>query len=258
MPHPSFGRTLSAVVAGVLLCATIGPSDLRAAAPSQAIEQAQHDAEAAVAALQRGDFAAAIPLLDKALAAPNNPTDFKTGLLSYRATAKFNLGQTDGALKDFQAVLALDPQAVDALSNMGLIYQEQGKFDLALTNHRKALDASKKKEPSPETVGVYNNLAWMLATCPEARLRNGAEAVASAEAAIGLLSKSFSDAPPEYVAAAYDTLAAAHAEAGHFPDAITAAEKAMVLMGSAPADRKAGLKAHLDSFKARKPWRSAK
>ena len=65
---------------------------------------------------------------------------------------------------------------------------------------------------------ALNNLAWVLATSPKAELRNGAEAVRLAERACELTHYG----EPLFIG----TLAAAYAEAGRFPEAVTTAEKA--------------------------------
>jgi tetratricopeptide (TPR) repeat protein len=74
----------------------------------------------------------------------------------------------------------------------------------------------------PETL---NNLAWILATCPDDSIRNGSEAVRDAEQACNLTAFK----RPGMVG----TLAAAYAEAGRFPEAITTAEEAIQLATAA-------------------------
>ena len=73
-------------------------------------------------------------------------------------------------------------------------------------------------EIMPDAVMALNNLAWILATSPDARLRNGAQAVHYAERACELTHQSV----PSFLG----TLAAAYAEAGRFDDAVATAEKA--------------------------------
>jgi hypothetical protein len=63
-----------------------------------------------------------------------------------------------------------------------------------------------------------NNLAWVLATSSDDGLRNGAEAVRLAERACELTHHG----QPFFIG----TLAAAYAECGRFPEAVTTAEKA--------------------------------
>ncbi len=71
-------------------------------------------------------------------------------------------------------------------------------------------------EPAP-----VKKLAWVLATCPDATIRNGAESLQLAERAM-TLSRT---ADPE----ALDTMAAAQAEMGRFDEAAKTAEQAMFL-----------------------------
>jgi Flp pilus assembly protein TadD len=71
----------------------------------------------------------------------------------------------------------------------------------------------------PDSVEALNNLAWLLATAPDDTLRDGSEAVRYAERASRL--------PPVKEMCVLGTLAAAYAEAGRFPDAVSTAEKAV-------------------------------
>jgi tetratricopeptide (TPR) repeat protein len=73
----------------------------------------------------------------------------------------------------------------------------------------------------PDSTDAMNNLAWILATCPDAKVRNGARAAQWGERACGLTH----DRNPVYLT----TLAAAYAEAGRFDDAIATTQKAITL-----------------------------
>ena len=64
----------------------------------------------------------------------------------------------------------------------------------------------------PNDAALLNNTAWVLATNPNASVRNGMEAVELAERALKL---SGGNEP-----AILGTLAAAYAEAGRFPEAV--------------------------------------
>jgi hypothetical protein len=75
-------------------------------------------------------------------------------------------------------------------------------------------------------------LAWILATHPDAKLRDGAEAFRLATVATQVAG------PAD--AAALDALAAAHAEAGEFTAAADAAKKAIELALAAKRDELAG------------------
>jgi Flp pilus assembly protein TadD len=88
----------------------------------------------------------------------------------------------------------------------------QGKFECAVQAYRSALALQ------PDSPEVLNNLAWILATCPQADLRDGAEAVRLAGRACELTRFER--------ALMVGTLAAAYAQAGRFDDAVAAAQKA--------------------------------
>jgi tetratricopeptide (TPR) repeat protein len=72
---------------------------------------------------------------------------------------------------------------------------------------------------APDSPRMLDELAWLLATYPESKSRDGTEALHLAERAC--------DVTQRKIPALLDTLAAAYAEAGDFPQAISAAEEAL-------------------------------
>jgi Flp pilus assembly protein TadD len=95
---------------------------------------------------------------------------------------------------------------------------------------------------------VLNQLAWTLATHPDATLRDGPEAVRLAERIWHLAG----DNNPK----PFSTLAAAYAEVGRFPDAINAARKAVSLARSSGDEKLAVLNQEmLRSFQSNRPYR---
>jgi tetratricopeptide (TPR) repeat protein len=72
---------------------------------------------------------------------------------------------------------------------------------------------------APDSPRMLDELAWLLATYPDSKSRDGTEAVLLAERACDLTERK--------IPALLDTLAAAYAEAGDFPRAISAAEEAL-------------------------------
>jgi hypothetical protein len=95
-----------------------------------------------------------------------------------------------------------------------------------------------------------NNAAWMLATCPDSKHRDGKRAIQLANEAIQQLGR---------LAGYVSTLAAAHAEVGDFVRAMEYQEESIWLMrreGATPT-RVAEAQVRLESFKSRKPWRGA-
>jgi tetratricopeptide (TPR) repeat protein len=138
------------------------------------------------------------------------------------AEAHYNLGialgqagRLDEAIGHYEQALQLKPDYADAHYRLALALKGRGRFEAAIAHYQKVLEL----EPRPML--AQNALAWLLATCPEASLRNGNQAVELARQAEQLSSGRH----PEIL----DTLAAAYAEAGRFPDAVETAERALHL-----------------------------
>lgn len=95
-----------------------------------------------------------------------------------------------------------------------------------------------------------NNAAWMLATCPDSKHRDGKRAVQLANEAIQQLGR---------LAGYVGTLAAAHAEVGDFIRAMEYQEESIWLMQreAATPTRVSEAQVRLESFRSRKPWRGA-
>jgi len=102
---------------------------------------------------------------------------------------------------------------------IAILQAKQGKFQNAAGHY---LEALRLKPDAPDAL---NNLAWLLATCPDATVRDGAQAVKYAERACELTHYS--------VTPIVGTLAAAYAEAGRFDEAMATAQKACALAAAA-------------------------
>jgi tetratricopeptide (TPR) repeat protein len=99
---------------------------------------------------------------------------------------------------------------------VGAVLLKRGRTSEAIAHFQKALTIQPDEAERP------NNLAWVLATCGDASVRDGLRAVALAERANMLAGGS---SP-----AILDTLAAAYAEAGRFGDAVRTAQAALKLV----------------------------
>jgi protein O-mannosyl-transferase len=131
------------------------------------------------------------------------------------ANVFFAQGRWDQAIEHYQQALKRMPDSIPAHYQLGLALQCRGRFADAIKQFQKVL------ELNPLHAAAQNDLAWILATCPESSLRNGQKAVALARQAAQLsASKS-----PQIL----DTLAAAYAEAGQFSEAIRTARQALAL-----------------------------
>ena len=124
-------------------------------------------------------------------------------------------GRFDEAIIHFQQALKIKPDYAEACNNLGNALAGQGRIAEAVAQWREVVRLQ------PNQIAFVNNLAWVLATCPKASVRNGAEAVPLAQRAVKL----GNGRQP----AVLDTLAAAYAEAGRFPEAVQTARKALDL-----------------------------
>ncbi len=146
--------------------------------------------------------------------------------------------KTKKAVELFSAILADDPKNGHALRGRADSLLGIGKHAEAIADYEKALKLCSEES------GIYNNLAWVLATSPDDKLRNGRRAVKLATKACELT---------KYKKAhILSTLAAAYAETGGMNDAVKWAEKAVELGGP---DKKEALTKELESYRAGKPWR---
>jgi protein O-mannosyl-transferase len=139
-------------------------------------------------------------------------------------------GRVDEAISHYQAALKIKPDFAEAHYNLGNVFLQMGNASEAIAHFQQAL------EIKPGQPGAQNNLAWLLATCPEASLRNGAKAVELARQANALTG---GENP-----LMLHTLAAALAEAGRFSEAMETAQHAL---GLAEAQANTGLAGALQS-----------
>ena len=124
-------------------------------------------------------------------------------------------GHWTAAEKECNTLLALIPNDSASQLFLAQVASHFGRADEAVFHLHEALRLN------PDSVEAMNNLAWTLATSPEANIRNGARAVELAERACKLT---------QYQKTVYiGTLAAAQAGAGRFDDAMATAQKAIAL-----------------------------
>jgi tetratricopeptide (TPR) repeat protein len=189
----------------------------------------QHDYERAV-----NDFTRAIQLT------PDEPST-----RAYRAYAYAKLGQRSPAHADAAAATTLRPAEMPLTKTEDLMvragaYRILGQGELALRDFQEAVRVM-PKDSRPNSM-----LAWLLATCPDSRFRNGAEGVSAAKKACELSQWQRSSC--------IDTLAAAYAEAGDFEQAVKYEKQSLTDSSLAPKERQEREK-RLALFQRRTPFR---
>ena len=160
----------------------------------------------AMADLLAGRLAAALTGLDRCL-------DLDPGFApaySTRAGIHVREGRYEAARRDIERALALRPGHVGDLHNRAVVRTALEMYDGAVEDYEAVLARD------PGSVGTRNNLAWLLATAKDPRVRDGARAVTLALEVVRL------DRQPAWL----DTLAAAHAECGEFARAAAVEEEA--------------------------------
>ena len=142
------------------------------------------------------------------------------------------------AVQMFDKMLAEKPGNADALRGRADALLSMGKQDQAIADYEKVL------AQDPKDAEVLNNLAWVLATSPEAKLRNGKRALELATHSAELTSYK--------QAHILSTLAAAYAELGDFDSARKWSQKSVEI---GKESLKEELGKELKSYQANKPWR---
>jgi len=151
-------------------------------------------------------------------------------------------GTTDRALEDYSAALRLDPRHAAAWANRGYLNHEMKKdYEQAKKDYEESLKLD------PKIANTHNNLGWLLATCPEAKLRDGKTAVSCATKACALT---------QWKSVLFlDTLAAAYAEAGNFQEAVKWQKKALEKPEEFPKEEVENAKLRLKRYQEGKPYR---
>jgi tetratricopeptide (TPR) repeat protein len=152
------------------------------------------------------------------------------------------VGEVSDSLAHLQKALEIEPNLADAHYNLGNTYLQMGQANKALSHYQRAL------EIEPNDTEALNNMAWVLATWPDALTRDGGKAVKLAERADSLAR---GKSP---IAGA--TLAAAYAETGRFAEAVKTGQRAMQLAnGEGNAARADSIRAQIEAYQSGRAFR---
>ncbi len=138
--------------------------------------------------------------------------------------------------------LSAEPESVAVATHLGIALTTLGRNAEAIAAFREGL------AHAPNHAKMNNGLAWLLATSPSARLRDGAEALRRATIAL--------DAAAGRKPSVLDTLAAAHAELGQFDQARRYARIALEMAREAGLEALAArIAARLALYESNRPCR---
>ena len=189
--------------------------------------------------LQVGRAEDAIAEYKKAVELQPQSATYHCGL----ANAYLQNGQIDEAMVDYQRALEINPAFPEAHDYLAYCLSRKGRINDAIAEYQKAIKLN------PRSIAAQNGLAWILATWPEPSVRNGKEAMALAAKANELSGGN----DPQIIR----TLAAAYAETGQFPEAVTVAKKALALAGTQSNTALMNeLKTEIERYQNGAPWRS--
>jgi protein O-mannosyl-transferase len=151
-------------------------------------------------------------------------------------------GDINGAIEHLRVAAGLQPGRADTRLELGQALIGVGRYAEAIETFRTGM------EVQPQNVALENALAWLLATCPEAQLRDGKKAVQIGERVAELTNRKLPQA--------LDTLAAAFAEAGRFEDAtVTVREALLIAQSINDTNLVTQLVARIALYEHRQPYR---
>jgi tetratricopeptide (TPR) repeat protein len=161
---------------------------------------------------------------------------------AYAAYASLFLlrGKSKVAISILDQAIEADPQNPESRGNRAIVFLSMGKYDKALD------DLGEVIRFAPNSARALRERAWILVTCPDAKIRNVDEALASATRACELTGWN----EPQTLM----TLAAACSESGDFAGAIEWQQKAFELLPEKSPERRE-YRRLLERYRASKPFR---
>jgi tetratricopeptide (TPR) repeat protein len=169
-----------------------------------------------------------------------NPND--AGFYSGRGKAYRLCGKYSQAEDDLNKALKIDGRLATTYVERGDLWLEQGNFEKAAADYQRAVRSD------AHLAVAYRRVAWMMATCTDVRYRDTKRAITFSEKAMQL----HGEEDFRYL----DTLAAAHANANQFSQAVEKQRQAINLAESKATGRElSGLKKRLQQYSRQAPHR---
>ena len=195
----------------------------------------------AQASLDRGDANAALALFQQVTNAGNVATADLAQAHFGRGEALGMLSRPEEAVDAYTAALSLDPNHTEAYLSRGAAHRSLDRYAQAVQDYDLAVQSA------PNRAGAQNDLAWILATCPDSRCLDGDRAVQAAEKAVALSNGD--------EVAFLDTLAAAYAEAKRFDEAVAIQERVVDTLRAARSSWLPQAQERLELYRGFKPYR---
>jgi Flp pilus assembly protein TadD len=188
---------------------------------------------------QRHQYAEAIEEFHEAL--KEEPKHVES--LYLLASCLARIDREEKAIPYAREAATLMPNSATVHGLLGALLSHIGQYGEALMHLEAAYAAN------PGDISVANNLAWVLATSPEAKHRNGPRAVQLAEWACKTTAYK---SPP-----LLDSLAAAYAEVGQFDQAVRTTLQAIEIVRINPKVSTTTLESRLELYRAGRPYRES-
>jgi len=145
------------------------------------------------------------------------------------------------AIGSFTAALLIEPAMTDAILNRARCFRYVGAIDRAIADYDSYVQ---RKQDDPKALSQYS---WLLATTPNAALRNGVKAKE-----YGFLANKLTG---WQVADYLDTYAAALAETGNFEEAVKCENEAITRAAREKEEYRNQLQSRMDLYSQKKPYR---
>lgn len=188
--------------------------------------------------IHEGKFQEAILSFEEALRLRPDFIEARSNL----GVALLQEGRVRESEEQFRRILRVRPDRDKAWENLGTVLVQQGRF-------REALEVFRRWSTlAPDRPGAILSQAWLLATCPDPRGRDGREAIGLAEQicrASGYRSPG-----------ALGVLAAAYGEEGQYEEAMRYAQRALELAMAGGKDKLVHqIEEQLKLYKSHRPYR---
>ncbi|MGL6072776.1 MAG: tetratricopeptide repeat protein [Fimbriiglobus sp.] len=198
--------------------------------------------------LEKKDYDKAIADCSEAIKL--NPKDVTAFII--RADAYFEKKDYKSSFNDLHRVLSIEPKNAGAHLGRAVMQAKLKNYADAESDFKKAMELNADRY-------VYEEYAMFLASCPDAKYRDGAKALEFAKKSLELakkeIDKAGKDLDQEYP---WDVLAMAYAETGDFTNAIAEQQKAINQLKNArnkDADKLEEAEARMKLYQAKKPYR---